>query len=607
VSLRALAAHVGVLTAYTSYRGETVDVSDDTLAAVLAACGVDLSLPPERAAAQYDERTRAHRPVVVAWDGVRPGTEHADEPGARLPFGYHETDDTLVISTPRLAARVAGRHWGVYAPVYALTTARRRDVGDLDALRRLFDWVVSRGGDTVLTLPLLATFPDVASPYSPISRLFWNELHLPIAGAGEPAPDGLVDYPAAFARVHAALRAERAALPPARRDALASFVRSSPRTTDYARFRAMGERYGRDWRRWPGRDAAVDQRVVELHEYAQWRLHEELTQLRDHVAARGGLLGLDLPLGSHPDGYDAWSRPELFVPNVSVGAPPDLFFQSGQNWGFAPQLVPALIASGYDYFIESVRNHLRHATLLRIDHVMQFHRLYWIPDGFAPTEGAYVRYPWEHYLAILCLESHLAGVPIVGENLGIVPPEVDHALESHGLLGTWVAFGSMDGARDGRPLDRPPSWALAAANTHDMPTFRGFVDGADLDVRFTLGLIDHDTLVDLQHARADDIVATEQRLRDAGWLDGHEPASTRDEHVQTTFRALLRSIAASDAPIVLANLEDLWGEAEQQNVPGTSTEQPNWRRVTRVPVDRLDEEPEIAVTAATARRGDGLT
>jgi 4-alpha-glucanotransferase len=603
VSLRALAAHVGVLTDYTSFRGEPIQVSDDTLAAVLGACGVDVTLSTERAIAEYDERTGPRRPIVVAWDGHVPpdvSERHALPPS--VPLGYHHTDHAFVISAPWRATGVAGRHWGVYAPTYALASARRRDVGDLEALRRLVDWVLARGGDTVLTLPLLATFPDVASPYSPISRLFWNELHLPIDGSGPPPPGGLIDYPAAFARVHATLDAELDALPPRRRRALADHLRSSPVTSEYARFRALGERYGRDWRRWPRGDAPVDDRTVARHEYAQWRLHEELTTLRDHAAANSALLGLDLPLGTHPDGFDAWSRPELFAPNVSVGAPPDLFFPSGQNWGFAPQLVTALIDSGYDYFVDSVRNHLRHATLLRIDHVMQFHRLYWIPDGFAPTAGAYVRYPWEHFLAILCLESHLAGVPIVGENLGIVPPEVDDALESHGLLGTWVSFGTIDGARGGRVLDRPPGWTLAAVNTHDMPTYRGFAEGVDLRLRFELGLLDAETLATLQAERAEDIAATEHQLRGAGWLAPH----TEGDAALATFRALLRSLAASDAPIVLANLEDLWGEGEQQNVPGTSTEQPNWRRVTRVPVDELEDHPVIADSAATARRDDGL-
>jgi 4-alpha-glucanotransferase len=599
VSLRALAAHVGVLTEYLSHRGERIEVRDDVLAAVLTAKGIDTTVAEARAIADYNERVRSQRSIVVAWDGMVPpeAAGLADLPDT-LPFGYHHTDGALIISAPWRAAPFGSGHSGVYAPTYALTTARRNDVGDLAALRELFDWVHAHGGDTVLTLPLLATFPDVASPYSPVSRLFWNELHVRLDHLDPlPAPPSLIDYPAAFARAHAALRHEIRALPPGRRAALDDFLRQYPLTVEYARFRAMRDVHGRDWRRWPSRFPRLDRTTVELHEYAQWRMHEELLELRTHVSTHGGLLGLDLPLGTHPDGFDVWRHRDLFAPAASVGAPPDMFFPSGQNWGFAPQLVDAAIASGHEYFAASVRNHLQHASLLRIDHVMQFRRLYWIPDGFAPTEGAYVQYPFEHFLAILCLESHLANVPIVGENLGIVPPEIDEGLATHRLLGTWVSYGAIDGARDGRVAGTPASWTLATVNTHDMPTFRGYVDGSDLQVRFDLGLIDADTLAALRVERAEDVRAAARRLCAAGVLaedDRDDPAAI--------YRAVLRTLATSDAPIVLANLEDLWGETEQQNVPGTTIERPNWRRLTRRRVDALDEDTAIGTLFVETRR-----
>jgi 4-alpha-glucanotransferase len=599
LSLRALAAHVGVLTEFTSYRGELIEVRADVLAAVLTACGVDTTLADDRAIADYDERTRATLPIVVAWDGVvPPETPGRNDLPSTLPFGYHRTGAALIISAPQQAVGVDRRRCGVYAPTYALATARRRDVGDLTALRQLFDWVHAHGGDTLLTLPLLSMFPDIPSPYSPISRLFWNELHLTLDGlAPLTSSPPLIDYPTAFARMHAALRREVTDLSPGRRGAMENFLREYPTTIDYARFRAMRDVHGRDWRHWPNQFSGLDKTTVEMHEYAQWLLHEDLLELRAHVAAHDGLLGLDLPLGTHPDGFDAWQRRDLFASNVSVGAPPDMFFPSGQNWGFAPQLVHAAIATGHDYFIESVRNHLRHSSLLRIDHVMQFRRLYWVPDGFAPTDGTYVQYPFEHYLAILCLESHREGVAIVGENLGIVPAEVDEALASHRLLGTWVAYGAMDGTRYGRAFAGPEPWMLATLNTHDMPTFRGFVDGSDLDIRFQLGLIDGAQLATLRAERDDDVHATAAILRGDGWLadeGGPEP--------DALYRGMLHLVAASDAPVVLANLEDLWAENEQQNVPGTTVERPNWRRLTRRGVDTLDDDPAVGALFAHAHR-----
>ena len=229
---------------------------------------------------------------------------------------------------------------------------------------------------------------------------------------------------------------------------------------------------------------------------------------------------------------------------------------------------------------------------------MQFRRLYWIPDGFAATEGAYVTYPFEHYLAILCLESHLAGVPIVGENLGIVPAEVDDALETHGLLGTWVAVGAIDGARHGAHSTSPRRgrWPRSTRTT-----CRRTVVSSPEPICRCASISDSSTATNSRRS-APSAPTTCRRpprdLRDAGWLDDGD----RRRSGGASYRGLLRSLAASDAPIVLANLEDLWGEPEQQNVPGTTVERPNWRRLTRPRVDELDDDPSVGATLEEARR-----
>ena len=603
MNLRELAQYSGVLTEYIDYEGRLHSVGDDTIVAVLAAVGVDVVRRSFASARdEYDTRRRDQRAVIVAWDG------EVDEAAAvtydlprSMAFGYHPTPTAFVIAAPKRAAPLIGRHHGVYAPTYALHHAARRDVGDLAGLRTLVDWVVGHEGDAVLTLPLLATFPDVASPYSPISRLHWNELHIAFDELPElrawsdrenfgflsTPPDRLIDYPRAFAAAQQALDVAVGGLSDRRRGQLGAFLRHEPDVAEYARFRATGERHGRDWHRWPESAAASGDPHGEAalrHCYAQWVMRQQLAGLAQHARSRGALLGLDLPLGTHPDGYDAYIYRPLFAPGVSTGAPPDAFFPLGQNWGFAPPL-PAE-DSGYSYFINSVRNHLRYSSFLRIDHVMQFRRLYWIPDGAAPTEGTYVTYPFEHYLAIMCLESHLAGVPIVGENLGVVPAEIDAALETHGILGTSVFYAFVDGARfrnsTATPVKSVPTWSVAAINTHDMPTTQGFVDGADLEDRYQLGALDAAGLAAARRTRKDDLDAASRELGVAG-----------DASSRTIRDAALQNIAASATPLALVNLEDLWLEPLQQNVPGTTSERPNWRRLLRHAVDEL-EQPDIS-------------
>jgi 4-alpha-glucanotransferase len=39
--------------------------------------------------------------------------------------------------------------------------------------------------------------------------------------------------------------------------------------------------------------------------------------------------------------------------------------------------------------------------------------------------------------------------------------------------------------------------------------------------------------------------------------------------------------------MVLVNMEDLWLEARPQNVPGTSSERPNWRRKARLTLEQI--------------------
>src|SRR4051812_38726652 len=145
-------------------------------------------------------------PVIVAWDGkfrpsrilpdgIKPllvledGTETAWPPPKRLPIGYHKLNGSLVISAPtRAHFPISTKAWGVFAPVYGLHSKRSEGAGDLADLESLIDWIDELGGQVVSTLPLLSTFldkPFEPSPYSPVSRMFWNEFYLDPARSPE--------------------------------------------------------------------------------------------------------------------------------------------------------------------------------------------------------------------------------------------------------------------------------------------------------------------------------------------------------------------------------------------------------------------------------------
>jgi 4-alpha-glucanotransferase len=638
VSLAGLAARYGVARSYRTDRGELVTVARDTVVAVLDALGVDTAGRGwiARAVEAHDAERAARLvdPVVVAWNGALPLPRDADafslqlEDGAtvdggdagllhEIPAGYHwlevakgaRTATALVISTPVRAWRPPGRprHWGVYAPLFALHRGDAPGPGDLSDLAGLLAWVAELGGDTVLTLPLLAAFldePQEVSPYSPVSRLMWNELYAAVDRAPVgPAADGLLDYPAAARATRAAIEDTVALIDhdPLAGAQVLQFLAQRPEVTDYARFRAAQHRYGRNWRDWPApqRDgtisvADVDPREVRYHVVAQWLVDRQLGELGRDARAAGRLLGLDLAIGTHPDGYDVWRHQSIFAAKASVGAPPDTFFVGGQDWGFPPLDPTAARNAGHDYFRKAIAHHLRHATMLRVDHVMGCNRLYWIPHGAASTAGTYVDYPSDELFAILTLESHRAAALVVGEDLGTVPPAVRRAMRRHGLTGTWVAQGALEALPALGDYDRPQARSVASLNTHDMPTFAGFVEGRDVDDRRALGQIDAGTAAG-QHRDRDRLVAAAAALHGAG--------DTRE-----LFDALVEEMGRSRADVVLVNLEDLWLEPRPHNVPGTSAERPNWRRPAAIGVDALGAVPGVHDTLArlaTARDGAG--
>jgi 4-alpha-glucanotransferase len=634
--LSGLAARYGVARSYRTDRGERVDVHRDTIVAVLDALGVQTTgrgwITKATEAFDTEQRASPVPPVQVAWDGVlgappagscelvlEDGSTRGVDPSGvdALPPGYHtlvvrdgtRTRTVLVVSTPRRAWRPPGRarHWGVYAPLFALHRRGRSGPGELGDLARLLEWVCTHGGDTVLTLPLLAAFldePAEVSPYSPVSRLMWNELYATLDRDATPAAGGgLLDYHAAASSTRAAIQAQIAGVDadPVASGELLRYLAERPDVADYARFRAAQARHGRVWRAWPDRlrrgeltPADVDPSAARYHQVAQWLVDRQLAVLARGARDRDLLLGLDLAIGTHPDGYDVWRHQEVFATRATVGAPPDTFFVGGQDWGFPPLLPAAARRGGHEYFVRALRHHLRHATLLRVDHVMGLQRLYWIPQGADATEGTYVDYPADELFAILTLESHRAKALVVGEDLGTVPPSVRNALRAHALTGTWVAQGALEDVPTHGAYTPPSRRSLASLNTHDMPTFAGFVAGSDIDDREDLGQIDHVTALG-QHRERDALVGATQAL--VGATD-----------TPSLLRRLLEQIGASNAGIVLVNLEDLWLEPRPHNVPGTSTQRPNWRRPAAFGVDELDAVPGVAALLAAlreARHGAG--
>lgn len=548
-----------------------------------------------------------------------------------LPWGYHNlriesggrSQEALVISAPSRAYSDQRSLWGVFLPLYALRTAGNWGAGDFTDLEALADWTAGLGGGVVATLPLLAAFldePCEPSPYAPASRLFWNEIYLDPRRLPEmedcastrrliESPEFLrevealrsaprVDYPRLMAlkrRVLEELARKFFGRSSERHDRFERFVRGKRDLEVYAAFRAVGDRRGEPWQSWPERlregtlaPADFDEEDYRYHLWVQWACEQQIGAMAEAARRRGPGLYLDLPLGVHGSAFDVWRERALFSQGAAAGAPPDAFFTKGQNWGFPPLHPERLREHGYDHLISCLRHHLEHAGLLRIDHVMQLHRLFWIPEGMDASGGVYVTYPAEELWAVMSVESHRHQAMIVGENLGTVPPEVNEAMDRHEILGMYVVqYELQPGDPSGNwELRQPPARSVASLNTHDMPTFRAFWESRDVDDLQRLGFFDE------EQARAERERRAEIRRGMEGELPG-DPGGGEQAVYDAVVRRRLEHLAASPARMVLINLEDLWRETEPQNVPGTSTERPNWQRKARLSFEELSTKPEV--------------
>lgn len=588
--------------------------------------------------AEGETRSWSHDPAElktgrrVEFDGSAYVTRLLPLPDA-LPFGYHrlrveyngQAAETLLICAPRLCYAPSGdasrRNWGVFLPLYALQTETSWGAGDLGDLEVLTDWVRNRGGAAVGTLPLLTAFLDLPfdpSPYGPASRLFWNEFYLDVPRAPEfaicPQARHLVHSAAWKAEIEELRRAPLADVrrvmalkrrileelarslvsqPSARRAEFDRYVETRPVLEKYAQFRATVEKRRQTWHDWPDplksgflHAGDFDDAARNYHLYVQWLADQQLAHLSQKARGGGTGLYLDLPLGVHPDGFDVWDEPESFALGVAGGAPPDRFFTKGQNWGFAPLNPAQARLSGHQHWIACLRHAMRYAGVLRIDHVMGLHRLYWIPKGMEASEGTYVQYPAEELYAALSLESHRHQAVIVGEDLGTVPNYIRRNMRAHALRGMYVVQFELD-PNPHEALRPVAARSFASVNTHDTAMFAAFWDEVDIDDQIALGLLRAEEAEDDRRYRQAVKSALIEYLRSRGLL------AVDHASADAVLRGCLLELAAGPAEFLLVTLEDLWGERRPQNTPGTVDERPNWRRKAIHSFEEFRRMPEV--------------
>ncbi len=563
-------------------------------------------------------------PVDV--DGTLTGEASFTVPGD-LPMGWHRVvaeSEGLRATTPLVVAPyrldpeaiTGARQWGFMTQVYAMRSAGSWGMGDLHDLRTLAAWSGRElGAGFVLINPLHAASPVAPmspSPYLPVTRRFANPMYLRVEDIPEfrrlssavttrieqlaaelrtlNATNELLDRDAVWSAKRVALEAiHLAGLTDERRadfDAFCADEGSGLR--DFATWCAITDVHGTDAAAWPAdlghpasagvaafRQGHAD--VVDFHMWMQWLIAEQMAATQEAARESGMAIGVmhDLAVGVHPEGSDAWALQDVLANGVSVGAPPDMYNQMGQDWSQPPWRPDALAEAGFAPYRDMLRTVLAHAGGLRIDHVLGLFRLWWVPQGFPAYAGTFVRFDYDAMLSILMLEAHRAGAIVVGEDLGTVEPWVQEVLADRGILGTSILwFETLDSGA----IKDPADWrrdVLASVTVHDLPPTAGYLRDEHVRIRADLGLLTTSADVERENA-ARERAAWAEVLRGHGWLDYDVDLDT-EEGREALVVALHRAVAGSPARLIGVSLPDVVGDRRAQNQPGTDQEYPNWR------------------------------
>jgi len=542
-----------------------------------------------------------------------------------------------------------GRTWGLSVNLYSVRSEKNWGAGDISDLRRIVEWIAGLKGSFIGINPLHAipnSQPCGVSPYSPISRLYRNFIYLDMEKIPEVAAsdelkkilsskkyrqeienlnkEALIAYERiasiketilrkAFDIFHAKHFSRSTDRGKAFRkylleegDALARFAAYMAL---YDHFSGKGRRRGDhqpcySWQEWPGHYRDPSSQAVEafrnehkieilFYQYVQWLIDGQLRDVADDAGEHGMEIGLyhDLAVGSAGSGSDAWSYQNVIAGGTNVGAPPDDFSPDGQRWGFPPMLPEQLRETGYELFIQTIRRNMQSGGAMRIDHALGLFRLFWVPEGLTPNDGAYVSYPAEDFLRIIALESIRNNIVVIAEDLGTIGENMREALQKFKML-SYRLFYFERNYPDPSFLapDKYPAMALCAVTTHDLPTLTGYWSGRDIELRKQAGEYRDEAQWQQQiHDRERDKGLILRALKSHGILPSEYPSDPMmvPQMTPELCLAIYHYLALTPCKLLLVSLDDIIGTMDQQNMPGMVDAHPNWMQKTPLTLEEM--------------------
>ncbi|OAF10918.1 4-alpha-glucanotransferase [Bradyrhizobium neotropicale] len=550
---------------------------------------------------------------------------------AGLPLGYHRLTLTdaegvseevpMIVAPERAFGGDFDRGWLLAVQLYSVRSDRNWGIGDYTDLAGLVRLARQLGADGVGLNPLHVLFDDHpadCSPYSPNSRLFLNPLYIDVEAIPEYSPKLVPDAAAIAARLREGDRVRYREMAPlkwrglrvafdsfvtkaseARRQEFAAFrTERAPLLSRFACFEVLRHRFAGPWWEWPRewqqpdeaklaelRDGP-DKRDVEFVEFVQWTAESQLQAAKVLAAQLGMKVGLylDVAVGVQSNGFDAWNEQMAISRHLAVGAPPDVLNTVGQDWGLAGFNAGGLEAQSFVPFAAMLAASMRHAGAIRLDHVLGLKRLYLVPRGFKPDNGAYVQMPFEALLAAVARESAKHKCIVIGEDLGTVPEGFRETMQDFGIWSYLVMMFERDDAGRFRNIDHYRPNALVTLNTHDLCTYAGWRSFSDLKMKLSLGIDPGEN----DEARWHALGMLDEILRFNG-------ITANDLYSVLTF------LSRTPSRLLAVSLEDLLGVIDQPNIPGTIDEHPNWRQRLPVALDKIASRVDLAALKAATR------
>jgi len=610
-------------------------------------------LPSAEARLQHDEKSDLMF-LSVAFPTDLDTGEHQLTVEATIGDEQHSADCRWIVCPAKAyippSLEKGGKIAGVSVALYGVRSRKNWGVGDFSDLKAIVDWArEDLKVDFVGLNPLHALFnrrPYHSSPYLPSSRLYRNFIYLDVPGIpdfGESRKaqslvnssshrrliqklrdEAQVNYEEVSAVKLQVLRAvfgtfmKNHGKPGARTqrwDAFQHYMESEGVFLErFATFCALREHFEsrafrnpESWREWPApfhdpssleveRFRTKNKEQVLFWMYLQWQLEEQAKQIQQYAIEKGMIIGLynDQALAVDRNGADFWAWQQFFADGFTVGAPPDAFAPDGQDWGFPPPDRDMHRFSGYRLFLKMLETNCKHAGALRIDHVMQLYHLFWIPGSAKPKDGVYVKDYEDDLLNILALASQKRNALIIGEDLGTVPMNFRERLMAKGVLSYRLFYFEKDWEGNQCGHEEYPRSALVSITTHDLPTLKGFWAGHDIEVRQKIGQLDDDQARTFRENRRQDKAKMLEKLVQEGFLSQQSAAEAvlANHPTEPLHEAILRFLFRTPSALVIISQEDIFLDPRQQNIPGTTRENPNWVTKMLYTVEELKSDPE---------------